>query len=138
MIANIDNIIDMDIAHPIIKRAARRLKKEQYFLPSSFFKKLTRHDSEVLGEMASILTDKGVPEEKKRLEYQNIILLTFVLTIAEGIYLDDSDIINAVNITAVMCIANNMHNKGLAKCYYENLTYGPEGSDNIIMERTCD
>lgn len=136
MIANIDNIIDMDLAHPIIKKAARKLKKEQYFLPSDFFKKLTRHDSEVLGEMASILTDKEISEDKKGIEYQNIILLSYILSIAEGVYLEEEDIFNAINITSVMCIANNMHRKGLVKCYYENLTYGPEGLENVIMERT--
>lgn len=136
MISNIDKIIETDLAHPIIKKAARRLKKEQYFMPSDFFKKLTRHDSEILGEMASIITDDEIPDEKKGSEYQNIILLTSILSMAEAVYLEDEDdIVGAVRITAVMCIANNLHRKGLVKCFYENLTFGPEGQENIIMER---
>ena len=136
MIGNIDRILETNIAHPLIKKAARKLKSEQYFMPSEFFKKLTRHDSEILGEMASILTDEEIPDEKKGEEYQNIILLTSVLSMAEAVYLEEEDeILGAVRITAVMCIANHLHRKGLVKCHYENMTYGPEGMEKIIMER---
>lgn len=136
MITNIDKIIETDLAHPIIKKAARKLKKEQYFMPSEFFTKLTRHDSEVLGDMASIITDKDIPEDNKGYEYQNIILLASILSMAEGVYLDlEESVINITQIAAVLCIANNLHRKGLVKCNYENMTFGPEGMEKVIMEK---
>ena len=136
MISNIEKIIESNFAHPIIKKAARKLKKDQYFMPSEFFLKLTRHDSEVLGEMASILTDEEISDEKKGDEYQNIILLASILTMAEAVYLEEEDeVVSATRIAAVMCIANDLHRKGLVKCYYDNMTFGKEGEDNIIMER---
>ena len=136
MITNLDRIIEGDIAHPIIKKAARKLKRDQYFMPSEFFLKLTRHDSEVLGEMAAILTDEELPDDKKGPEYENIILLASILAMAEGIYLEDEDAAyHALRAVCVMCIANHLGRKGLVACYYDNFTFGPEGLEKVIMER---
>ena len=136
MITNLDRIIEGDIAHPIIKKAARKLKRDQYFMPSEFFLKLTRHDSEVLGEMAAILTDEELPDDKKGPEYENIILLASILSMAEGIYLEtEDDCFEATRMAAIMCIANHLHRKGHVSCYFDNFTFGPEGFDKVVMER---
>jgi len=136
MLTNIDNILDADIAHPVIKKAARKLKKDQYFMPSEFFLKLTRHDSEVLGEMAAILTDEEIPDAQKGDEYNNIILLASILSMAEGVYLEtEDDAFEATRMAAIMCIANHLHRRGHVACYFDNFTFGPEGLEKVIMER---
>lgn len=137
MIADIDKILETNIAHPVVKKAARKLKRDHYFHPSEFFTKLTRHDSEVLSEMAAIITDKDDPlNESKSYQYQNMILLSAILSMAEGVYLDEEDeIVEATRIVSVMCIANNLHRKGLVKCHYDNMTFDPAGLNDIIMER---
>ena len=48
MFSNIDRILDSSIANPVVKKAARKLKQQQYFMPHEYFLKLTRHESEVL------------------------------------------------------------------------------------------
>lgn len=136
MLTNIDNILEADIAHPVIKKAARKLKKDQYFMPSEFFLKLTRHDSEVLGEMAAILTDEEIPDAQKGDEYNNIILLASILSMAEGVYLEtEDDAFEATRMAAIMCIANHLHRRGHVACYFDNFTFGPEGLEKVIMER---
>lgn len=136
MLTNIDNILEADIAHPVIKKAARKLKKDQYFMPSEFFLRLTRHESEVLGEMAAILTDEELPDAQKGDEYNNIILLASILSMAEGVYLEtEDDAFEATRMAAIMCIANHLHRKGHVACYFDNFTFGPEGLENVIMER---
>lgn len=139
MISNIDKILDTNIAKPVVKKAARKLKQHQYFMPSEFFVKLTRHESDVLGEMAQILTDEEISDDKKGDEYNNLIILASILALAEGVYLEDEDMAyEAVKAVAVMCIANHLHRKGLVACYYDNFTFGPEGLDKVIMERIND
>ena len=136
MLSNIDNILEADIAHPVVKKAARKLKKDQYFMPSEFFLKLTRHDSEVLGEMAAILTDEEIPDAQKGDEYNNIILLASILSMAEGVYLEtEDDAFEATRMAAIMCIANHLHRRGHVACYFDNFTFGPEGLEKVIMER---
>jgi hypothetical protein len=136
MISNIEKILETEVAHPVVKRAARKLMKDQYFMPSEYFLRLTRHDSDVLGEMAQILTDEEISDDKKGNEYNNIIILASILAMAEGVYLEDEDqAYEAVKAAAVMCIANHLHRKGLVACYYDNFTFGPEGLNKVIMER---
>jgi len=136
MISNIDKILDTNIAKPVVKKAARKLKQHQYFMPSEYFVKLTRHESDILGDMAQILTDEEISDDKKGDEYNNLILLASILAMAEGVYLEDEDqAYEAVRAVTVMCIANHLHRKGLVACYYDNFTFGPEGLDKVIMER---
>ena len=136
MITDLQKVLDTDVAHPVVKKAARRLLKTQYFTPADFFKKLTRRDSEVLGEMATILTDSEVTDDCKGSEYENMIMLASILSMAEGVYLEDEDeIYKAVKAVAIMCIANYLHRQGAVSCYYKNFTFGDEGDDRIIMER---
>lgn len=136
MLTNIDRILEADIAHPVIKKAARKLKRDQYFMPSEFFLKLTRHDSEILGEMAAILTDEELPDAQKGDEYNNIILLASILSMAEGVYLEtEDDAFEATRLAAIMCIANHLHRKGHVACYFDNFTFGPEGLNKVVMER---
>jgi hypothetical protein len=136
MISNIDKILDSSIAKPVVKKAARKLKQLQYFMPSEYFLKLTRHESDVLGDMAQILTDEEISDDRKGDEYNNLILLASILAMAEGVYLEDEDMAyEAVRAVTVMCIANHLARKGLVACYYDNFTFGPEGLDKVIMER---
>ena len=136
MITNIEKILETELTHPVVKKAARKLMKDQYFMPSEYFLRLTRHDSDVLGEMAQILTDEEISDDKKGNEYNNIIILASILAMAEGVYLEDEDqAYEAVKAAAVMCIANHLGRKGLVACYYDNFTFGPEGLDKVIMER---
>lgn len=136
MFSNIDRILDSSIAKPVVKKAARKLKQYQYFMPSEYFLKLTRHESEVLGEMAEHITDSELGDDKKGDEYNNLILLSSILAMAEGIYLEDEDAAyHALRSVCVMCIANHLARKGLVACYYDNFTFGPEGLEKVIMER---
>ncbi len=139
MITDLDRIIESDISLPVVKKAARKLKKEQYFMPSDFFIKLTRHESEVLGELAQIITDEDISDSDKGEEYNNLILLGTILAMAEGVYIDDEDAAyDAVRSVTIMCIANNLARKGYVCCYYDNFTFGPEGLESVIMERIND
>lgn len=136
MITNIDKILDSSLAKPVVKKAARKLQQLQYFVPSEYFSKLTRHESEVLGEMAEIITDDELSDDKKGDEYNNLILLASILAMAEGIYLEDEDAAyEALRAVCVMCIANHLGRKGFVVCYYDNFTFGPEGLDKVVMER---
>jgi len=136
MISNIEKILQTELTHPVVKKAARKLIKDQYFMPSEYFLRLTRHDSDVLGEMAQILTDEEISDDKKGDEYNNLIILASILAMAEGVYLENEDqAYEAVKTATVMCIANHLHRKGLVACYYDNFTFGPEGLDKVIMER---
>ena len=136
MIANINHIIEGEKCHPIVKKAARKLKRDQYFMPSEFFSRLTRNESEILGDMASVLTDDEIKDSEKGEEYNNLILLASVLSLAEGVYLEtENGAYDAVRAITVMCIANHLGRKGQVVCYHDNFTFGPEGLDKIVMER---
>lgn len=136
MIPDLDKILKSNFAHRIIKRAGKKLQKEMYYTPSRYFRQLTDHDSEILGEWSSVISDVDIPDSEKDDEYQQLILLSQILSMAEGVYTNnDEDDYQVLKRTVVMCIANDMHRKGLVKCFYDNLTYGVEGDDLNVMER---
>ena len=139
MLLDLDRILKSEFPHRIVKRAGLKLRSEQYFMPSKFFRQLTDHDSEILGEWASVVSDIDLDDNEKADEYSQLILLSQILAMAEGVYIEsDEGNYQAIKRAVIMCIANNLHRKGLVKCYYDNLTFGDEGLDLKIMERLDD
>lgn len=136
---DVNKLLDSPIPHPIIKKAIRKLKKDGYYLPGDFFRKLTDHESEVIGEWATVAADDETPESEKEAEYSQLILLAQILSFSESVHLDtEQDVYKAVRGVIVMSFANHLHRKGLARCHYDNLTFGPEGEDLVVMERLDD
>jgi len=136
---DIKKIIESDVSHRLVKKAGRKFLREMYFTPATFFRQLTDHDSELLSEWASVIADVDLPDGEKYEEFQQMILITQILAIAEGVYLESEEsTVNAIRAAAVMCVSNNLHRKGLVRCFYDNLTFGEDGLDLKIMEKLDD
>lgn len=134
-----NKVLNSSLPHRIVKKAARKMKREMYFLPSSFFKSLTDHDSEILSEWAGVISDNTLSDESKTYEYQQMIILSQILSMAEGVPVEtEDDAIKVMRQASIMCIANNLHRKNLVRCYYNNLMFGDDGKNLVVMERLDD
>lgn len=133
---DLDKMLESNIPHPLVKKVIRKFRRDQYFTPGEFFGKLTGHDSDVLSDWVNVITDDEISERDKNEECLQVVLLTQILALAEGVYIDDEDdYVKAIKAFTVMATANNLHRKSLVLCYYDNLSFGDDAADKIIMQR---
>jgi len=134
---DIIHIEKLPLVHPIVLKALKQLRGSMYFTPGSFFLSLDESESEILFSISERISDDQFNQSSGNLsDYQTVILLSSILSTAEGIYLEtEEEITLSVKSVVIMCYANQLHRKKLIKCYYDKFTFDSANQDEIIMER---
>ena len=127
---DMEKIIESDKLLPVTKAVAKMLMRNPYTSLGRFFKKLSNENLEILME----IIDEGDSEFNERME--DIVLMTEMLSRAEGVPSQSVDeITENVNYFGACITCVSLARKGLVRVYYDNMSFGTDNGDKIIVEK---
>ena len=127
---HMEKIIASEKLLPITRSVAKMLMRNPYTSLGKFFKKLSDENLEVLME----IIDEGDSEFNERME--DIVLMTEMLSRAEGVPSESiEEITENVNYFGACVTCVSLARKGLVRVYYENMSFGTDHGEKILVER---
>ena len=125
-----EKIIESDKLLPVTKSVAKMLMRNPYTSLGKFFTKLSDENLEILME----IIEEGDSEFNDGLE--DVVLMTEMLSRAEGVPSQSiEDITENVNYFGMCVTCVSLARKGLVRVYYDNMSFGKDQGDQIIVER---
>ena len=125
-----EKIIGSDKLLPVTKSVAKMLMRNPYTSLGRFFKKLSNENLEILME----IIDEGDSEFNERME--DIVLMTEMLSRAEGVPSQSVDeITENVNYFGACITCVSLARKGFVRVYYDNMSFGADNGDKMIVEK---
>ena len=127
---NMEKIINAEGLLPVTKSVAKMLMRNPYTSLGKFFKKLSDENLQALME----IIDEGDSEFNDGME--DIVLMTEMLSRAEGVPSQSiEDITENVNYFGACVTCVSLARKGLVRVYYDNMSFGTDNGDKIIVEK---
>jgi phosphoribosyl-ATP pyrophosphohydrolase len=127
---DMEKIIGSEKLLPVTRSVAKMLMRNPYTSLGKFFKKLSDENLEVLME----IIDEGDSEFNERME--DIVLMTEMLSRAEGVPSESiEEITENVNYFGACVTCVSLARKGLVRVYYENMSFGTDNGEKVIVER---
>ncbi len=124
---NYEKVLESDDMSSVTKLLALKLMKTPYMSVGDFLQSLSDSDVESMVQM--------LEAKEKRLD--DILIISEMLATAEG--LDgaaDLDVfIDRSNQLTGFIIIESLKRKGLVKVYYENMSFGEDLGDKVVVER---
>ena len=106
------------------------LMRNPYTSLGKFFKKLSDENLQVLSE----IIEEGDSEFNEGME--DIVLMTEMLSRAEGVPSQSiEDITENVNYFGACVTCVSLARKGLVRVYYDNMSFGTDQGDKVLVER---
>ena len=125
-----EKIIESDKLLPVTKSVAKMLMRNPYTSLGRFFKKLSNENLEILME----IIDEGDSEFNERME--DIVLMTEMLSRAEGVPSQSVDeITENVNYFGACITCVSLARKGYVRVYYDNMSFGKDQGDKVLVEK---
>jgi len=104
--------------------------RNPYTSLGKFFKKLSDENLQVLSE----IIEEGDSEFNDGLE--DVVLMTEMLSRAEGVPSQSiEEITENVNYFGMCVTCVSLARKGLVRVYYENMSFGTDHGDKVLVER---
>jgi len=116
---------------PTIRLLAIDLQKSPYLSVGDWIRSLSPRSFEEINELAQA-------EDEESFEMEQMLLLTLMLSHAEGTNLPNDDMegmnrqLAVLRQLIVMC---SLEKKGFVRCHYENFTLGEDMGDRIVVEK---
>lgn len=124
---NYQKVLHEDTFLPVTRLLAADLIKSQYMSIGDFIKAL---NDNVLVELNEISADENHPH------FEEMILLTEMLAAAEGTNFGGvREVHQRLNMFITWLIFESLKRKGLVKIHYENLSFGEDMADKIVVEK---
>jgi len=112
---------------PVTRLLAADLMKNQYMPIGDFIKSLSDDSLEQLNE---ICDDENHPN------FEEIILISEMLAAAEGTNIGGTpEVHQRLNLFITWMAIESLKRKGLVKVYYENISFGDDMGEKIIVEK---
>ena len=112
---------------PVTRLLAADLMKNQYMPIGDFIKSLSDDSLEQLNE---ICDDENHPN------FEEIILISEMLAAAEGTNIGGTpEVHQRLNLFITWMVIESLKRKGLVKVYYENISFGDDMGEKIIVEK---
>jgi len=127
---HMEKIIKSDKLLPITKSVAKMLMRNPYTSLGKFFKTISDDNLLALAE----IIEEGDSEFNDGIE--DVVLMTEMLSRAEGVPSQCiEDITENVNYFGVCVTCVSLARKGLVRVYYDNMSFGREEGDKILVEK---
>lgn len=127
---NLEKIAYEKDMSPVTRTLALDLMKNPYLSPGDYFQSLTDAELSILLEMVESKDDGTLENEAE------VLLLSQMLARAEGVVTDSIDeIVNHMSYLAMLVASVSLARKGLVKVNYENLSFGSDMMDKIVVEK---
>ena len=116
---------------PLTRTLAMDLSEAGYMRPGDFLKSLTDSDVDTLLKISDVSDD----EDNPRLE--EILLISEMLATGEGLEpsQDAEGVTHRMNAFCSFLAIEGLRRKGLVKVYHENISFGEEYGNKIIVEK---
>ena len=125
-----EKIIESDKLLPVTKAVAKMLMRNPYTSLGRFFKKLSDENLQALME----IIDEGDSEFNEGME--DVVLMTEMLSRAEGVPSQCiEDITENVNYFGACITCVSLARKGLVRVYYDNMSFGKDQGEKILVEK---
>ena len=112
---------------PVTRLLAADLIKNQYMPIGDFIKSLKDNSLEELNEIS---------ENENHPNFEEMILITEMLAAAEGTNFGGTpEVHQRLNMFMTWLIFESLKRKGLVKIHYENLSFGDDMADKIVVEK---
>jgi len=127
---NMKKIIDAEGLLPVTKSVAKMLMRNPYTSLGRFFERLSDENLQALME----IIDEGDSEFNDGME--DVVLMTEMLSRAEGVPSQSiEEITENVNYFGACVTCVSLARKGLVRVYYENMSFGTEHGEKVLVER---
>jgi len=124
---NYEKVLHQETFLPVTRLLAADLMKSQYMSIGDFIKSLS---DDVLYELNKIA------EDENNLHFEEMILLTEMLAAAEGTNIGGlPQVHDRLNMFLTMLVFESLKRKGLVKLHYENISFGEDMGDKIVVEK---
>jgi len=124
---NYHKVLHQETFLPITRLLAADLIKNQYMPIGDFIKSLKDNSLEELNEIS---------ENENHPNFEEMILITEMLAAAEGTNFGGTpEVHQRLNMFMTWLIFESLKRKGLVKIYYENLSFGDDMADKIVVEK---
>ena len=133
---NYEKIIKQSDLLAVTRLLATDLMNKPYMKVGDFVKGLSDSDLDTLCEVCDQSRDSDEPDSR----FSEIILISQMLAEAEGVAYDMTldDVIVRSNQFAVFLVLESLYRKGLVKVHHENMSFGEDAGDKIVVERIGD
>ena len=123
-----ENIIKAKDLMPITRALALDLSNIGYISVGDFLRDMNDND------LVNLL---DISENEERKEYSEILLISEMLATGEGLSPSDNNQEFADRMTQFITLLalESLHRKGLVKLYRENISFGADMSDKVIVEK---
>ena len=112
---------------PVTRLLAANLIKNQYMPIGNFIQSLKNDTLQELNDIS---------EDEHHKKFDEIVLLSEMLAAAEGTNIGGlSSAHQRVNIFITWLVFESLKRKGLVKIHYENISFGDDMGDKIVVEK---
>lgn len=133
---NYDQVIASDVHSSIVKMLALQIKQNSYLTVGDFFRNLSKSDLEYLVNAIEEANEMDEEEYMESDKVDDLLLLTMMLSQAEGGEEDGiDDLHNKMNCFCMLTVTTSLHRKGLVDVFYENFSLQQDAGSNIIAKR---
>ena len=128
---NYDMVVKSKYCLAVTRLLAADLMNNPYMTVGDFMRDLTDED-------LTILT--GVADDEDSPKYEDLILIAQMLCSAEGIEntFDLEEVQNRLSQFIMLLTCEQLARKGLVKIYHENMSFGPDMENKIVVEKLED
>lgn len=110
----------------LVRLLATQLIATPYLKVGDFFKNLSNDDLEILNEIS----------DENHEQFDNLLLIAEMLATGEGLDHGTMDVIHGRMNQLLMFIAmEGLHRKQLVRVYHENMSFGDDVGDKIVVEK---
>jgi len=124
---NYEKVLHEDTFLPVTRLLAADLMKSQYMSVGDFLKNLS---VDTLSQLTEISENENDPH------FEEVVLITEMLAAAEGTNIGGApEVHQRLNLFMTWLVVESLRRKGLVKVYYENISFGEDMADKIIVEK---
>lgn len=124
---NFENVIASKNVMSVTKMLAIRMRDNPYLTPGDF-----------IGNMADgdLFTLLHISEDEADEHFAELLLIAEMLAQAEGLPAGDEDtMVNRISMLIGFITCESLARKGMVRVHYENMSFGEEMSQKIIVEK---
>jgi hypothetical protein len=123
-----ENIIKAKDLMPVTRALALDLSNTGYISVGDFLRDMNDNDLENL---------LNISENEEREEYSQILLISEMLATGEGLSPSDNaeEFASRMSQLVMLLAVESLHRKGLVKIYRENMSFGADMADRVIVEK---
>jgi hypothetical protein len=124
---NYEKVLHQETFLPVTRLLAADLMKSQYMSVGDFLKNLS---VDTLSQLTEISENENDPH------FEEVILITEMLAAAEGTNIGGTpEVHQRLNLFITWLVVESLRRKGLVKVYHENISFGEDMADKIIVEK---